>query len=401
MKKLLYLRMIPRRTLCKKFAVIALLKVSECCGENYNLEKPVSYFVNQIEYINELEDKLNNQGIAYITGAKGIGKTELIKKYYAENSNKYSIVLYLNGEISLISQLINFAEYINNEKKVNEWISLEPSNIKGNIIEFLRIKKNWLIIFDNFSLQYLNDFKLDVLKNSGHIIHISSNIKKSEDVIAIQELKVEYVKKLVGEIMKVPDQTVIDELSKILVQKGCPTALIVDSAYFLSNNPHYTVSEYITKITTNSSLIKNYLEMSLNTVSDEAKTLLMKIVLLNNQQISKNIISSIITDPTKTNEIITELLNTNLLRMINTDREKPIFSVHDIYKYEIHQLSDLKAKQKLTDEIIIGLNKLFPVKFKNGSEVRKVFASDSTLFGNIEILITISWSKRQHLHHQI
>lgn len=380
--------MTSRRVLCGVFAVIVLFKVSECCGESYNVESPVSYFVNQIEYINELEDKLNNQGVVHITGARGIGKTELIKKYYAKNSNKYSTALYLNGEISLIPQLISFAEHINNDKKVNYRILLEPFSIKDNILEFLRVKQNWLIILDNFSLRQLNDFKVDALKNRGHIIYVSSNIGKNEDVITIQELKIEYVKKLIEKIMKIPDQTVIDELSKILVQKGCPTALIVDSAYFLSNNPHYTVSEYIAKITANNSLIKNYLEMSLKTISDEAKTLLMKIALLNNQQISKNVISSIIADPTKTNEVITELLNTNLLRMINIDREKPIFSVHDIYKYEINQLSDLKAKQKLTDEIITGLNKLFPLKFKNGSEVRKVFASDPTLFGNTEILIT-------------
>ena len=366
---------------------IAIITILECHGESYNIQKSVSYFVNQAENINKLQDKLMAEGVAYISGVKGIGKTELIKKYYEKNADQYLTALYLNGEISLTPQLIAFANYVNIDKELDYQIPLEPSNIKNRVIEFLKVKKNWLVVFDNFLSQQSDDFILDELKYRGHIIYVSSNIDKNEDKITIHELKVEHVKKLVEKIMKVPDQKAIDELSEILVRKGCPTALIVDSAYFLSNNPHYTVSEYIAKITANNSLIKNYLEISLSTVSKEAKKLITKIALLNNQQISKNIISSIISDPSKTNEVITELLNTNLLQMTNIDREKPIFSMHDIYKDEIQQSSNLIMTQKLIDEITVGINKLFPAKFKNGSEIRKIFSEDQTLFGNMEMLL--------------
>jgi hypothetical protein len=105
---------------------------------------------------------------------------------------------------------------------------------------------------------------LGVSSDKGHIVFISANKiqKSSNDQIIINNLQIEHVKGLLNKVMQIPDQEVINELAEVLVQKGSPTALIVDSAYFLNNHPHYTVKEYIKKMTNDNELVKNYLEMT-------------------------------------------------------------------------------------------------------------------------------------------
>ena len=168
---------------------------------------------------------------------------------------------------------MTFAEYINSGLEENNKISLDPATIQDSIIEYLCNRNNWLLIFDNLSLNNaeLNRF-LD-LKDKGHIVFISANKiqKSSNDQIIINNLQIEHVKGLLNKVMQIPDQEVINELAEVLVQKGSPTALIVDSAYFLNNHPHYTVKEYIKKMTNDNELVKNYLEMTMSSLSMEAK----------------------------------------------------------------------------------------------------------------------------------
>ena len=359
----------------------------KCYASSYNIYPPVSYFTNQKDTIAKLRNLLEYHGIASITGVRGNGKTELVKKYFSIYQRDYEIIGYFNGAISIIPQLLTFAEYINSGLEENNKISLDPATIQDSIIEYLRNRNNWLLIFDNLSLNNaeLNRF-LD-LKDKGHIVFISANKiqKSSNDQIIINNLQIEHVKGLLNKVMQIPDQEVINELAEVLVQKGSPTALIVDSAYFLNNHPHYTVKEYIKKMTNDNELVKNYLEMTMSSLSMEAKKLLTKIALLNNQAISKNIISNILDKDVDVNEVITELSSTNLLRMINTDRNNPIFGLHDIYKNELLKLPS--NKEIIVRELISSLNKIFPDNFKYGNEIHHIFLNDQTLAGNIEMLL--------------
>lgn len=364
--------------------LICLLTVTECYGSSYNVHQPVEYFTNQNELINKLKNSLESQGIANISGVRGSGKTELVKKYFEVYYNNYKFAGYFDGAISLTPQLVGFAEYINANAKEGSKISLDPESIRDNLIKYLNQQNDWLLIFDNLPLNNNEVNKFVSLKDSGHIICISANNQGKSNQIITNNLQIEHVKNLLGKIMKVPDQKLIDELSEILVKKGSPTALIVDSAYFLNNHPHYTVKEYIKKITNNNELVKNYLELALDSLSLEAKRLLTKIALLNNQEISKNVIANIVNNADEVNELLTELLNTNLLRMLNLDRDNPIFGLHDIYRDELLRLPDNK---NTIQELVILLNRTFPEQFKYGNEIRHIFLNDQTLAGNIEVLL--------------
>lgn len=365
--------------------LIYLLTVTECHGSSYNVHQPVGYFTNQSELIDKLKNSLESEGIANISGVRGSGKTELTKKYFEVYYNNYKFAGYFDGAISLTPQLIGFAEYINTNAKEDSKISLDPESIRDNLIKYLNQQKNWLLIFDNLPLNNNEVNNFVSLKDSGHIICISVNNQGKSNEVILNNLQIEHVKNLLGKIMKVPDQKLINELSETLVKKGSPTALIVDSAYFLNNHPHYTVKEYINKITNNNDLVKNYLELALDSLSLEAKKLLTKIALLNNQEISKNVIVNIVKNADEVNELLTELLNTNLLRMLNLDRNNPIFGLHDIYKDELLRLFD--NKNDVIQELIISLNKTFPEQFKYGNEIRHIFLNDQTLAGNIEVLL--------------
>lgn len=371
--------------------LLVIFIVTECYGVSFNIHNPVYYFTNQETVINELKNILEVNNIANIGGVKGIGKTEAVKKYYSDYQKNYKIAGYFDLSTSLIPQFINFAQKINEVNEVNkqaDQIHLDPQNIQKNVIKYLNETNNWLLIFDNV-LPNDNKVKNFVdLKRKGHIIFISFNNQEKDGKLIINGLEPEHVDKLLKKIIREPGTDLIEELNRNLTAKGCPTALIVDSAYFLLNNPHYTVKEYIAKITDKNEMVKNYLEITFDTLSNPAKELLFKIALLNNGEISKHIISYLISTETNPNEVISELLNTNILQMKNKDRERPVFSIHDIYKDEILKLLSLKKKQQIIRQIISEVNAIFPVKFKNGSEIRKVFAKDETLFGNIDILLS-------------
>ena len=159
--------------------------------------------------------------------------------------NNYKVAGYFDGAISLTPQLVGFAEYINANAKEDNKISLDPESIRDNLIKYLKQQNDWLLIFDNLPLNNNEVNKFISLKDSGHIICISANNQGKSNQIITNNLQIEHVKNLLGKIMKVPDQKLIDELSEILVKKGSPTALIVDSAYFLNNHPHYTVKGWM------------------------------------------------------------------------------------------------------------------------------------------------------------
>ena len=231
----------------------------------------------------------------------------------------------------------------------------------------------------------IEKFNLNELKDKGHIIYISAINGKHHNAILVKELELTRIKDLIKKIMKVHTQKDIEELGEILHSKGCPTALIVDSAYYLSNNPHVSIDEYIQLITADNKMIKNYLDIIFKSVSNEAQTLLKKIAFLNNQSVSKNLLAHLVKDQGEVNALIKELLDTNLLRMINTHRDRPFFSMHDIYKEEL--LNNIFNKQRTLDEIVDVMNASFPIDFKYGNAIHNAFTDDETLSGNIEILL--------------
>ena len=70
----------------------------KCYASSYNIYPPVSYFTNQKDTIAKLRNLLEYHGIASITGVRGNGKTELVKKYFSIYQRDYEIIGYFRNE---------------------------------------------------------------------------------------------------------------------------------------------------------------------------------------------------------------------------------------------------------------------------------------------------------------
>jgi hypothetical protein len=149
-----------------------------------NQVKPVHYFVNNESELAELRDKLLKNGKVGITGISGKGKSELAKKYAEHYQNEYELIAFVNADLDFTPQYVEIAKSINSSgKQTGNVLSLNPNDVKNEVMKYLSQIDKWLLIYDNLKInQNIRIQDIMEWENNGHIIlqlkiHKTSNIE--------------------------------------------------------------------------------------------------------------------------------------------------------------------------------------------------------------------------------
>lgn len=349
----------------------------------FNKENPVYYFTNHEEQINDLKEKLHANKIVGITGITGMGKSELAKKYVQDNHQEYEIIAFLDANVDLVPQFTLLAKEINQKICLTEgcYVAENPKDVKRSLMEYLKSKDKWLLVFDNLHINE-NDKIKDIIdwRHNGHIIICSQDDKYLLAKVPAPYFTEKNAKIVINKIMKNPPEEFIVELVNVL--NGYP-AIIGHSALLLQNNNFITIQEYIRLMKKNDNKVKAHLEIVLNEISKHVKEVLYQIALLNNQKVSRRMLEQLFQDKEKLSDNIQEIIRFGLIEQISEDRENQIFSMHDAIKDELLETAGDKSNQSIVNLLLDKTSKSIPELVNN----RITVIQDDFSENNLEVLL--------------
>jgi ABC-type phosphate/phosphonate transport system ATPase subunit len=116
--------------------------------------EPVSYFVNHKNHLQNLNTNLEKYHQASVVGISGMGKTQLIRMYSKDYSAKYDLIWFFDCNLDLNHEFLKLATEINKHLEQNP-LPLEMSGVKKEVMHYLTTKKNWLLVFDNKRVAFI------------------------------------------------------------------------------------------------------------------------------------------------------------------------------------------------------------------------------------------------------
>lgn len=349
-----------------------------------NKENPVEYYTNNEKPIKELKQKLKIGKIVGITGISGIGKSEITRQYVQKYSQEYEIIAFFDANIDLNPQFASLAKEINlrmcpGKKCIKESINFA----KESVMNYLKDKEKWLLIFDNLHVNE-NDKIKDIIewKHNGHIIICSQDDKYLLHKIPVPFLSKEHAAELIKKIMVNASNNFTIKLTNAL--EGNPTYILAHSAIFLQNNNYITMEEYINYMKNNDNKTKEHLSLVLNQLNARTKDLLFKLALLNNQRIPKWLIEEVVDNQETLPDIFREMTRFGIIEQISEDRDHQIYRIHDAIKNELLDFAGEEVNESNTNYMIMKLHNRMPKEMVN-----KFFkiGNDSDFESNLEVLL--------------
>lgn len=351
----------------------------------FNKENPIYYFTNQEEQIKDLKEKLHTNKIAGITGITGMGKSEMARKYVQNNKNDYDIIAFFDANVDLVSQFILLAKEINQQICLKEGCHIieNPKYVKNSLLEYLKQKNKWLLIFDNLHIND-NDKIKDIINwhHEGHIIICSQDDKYLLAKIPAPYFTEEHIKIIINKIMKNPSQEFVQELVNVI--KGYPPYMIGHSATFLQNNSYITIQDYHKSMQKTDNKVRAHLDIIFNIIDSNAKEVLYKIALLNNQKVSRTLLEQLFEDNERLSKNIQEIIRFGLIEQISDDRNNQIFRMHDAIKNELLELAGNSLNKRNINSILLKINSLIPQVVTDRVTFIK---NDPCLESNLELLL--------------
>lgn len=343
-----------------------------------NLIEPKVSFSGRGFELEMISKSLNKYKKFSLIGFSGIGKTQLSRMYAFKNKEQYDIIWFFDCNINLDRQFSKLAQEINKLFYNGDKILPEDSKAKNEVLNYVKHKNKVLLVFDNLKIgQNQTIYEFIDLEHNIHILFCSQDTKRLPHITRLRNLPYEDSKKMLDKILTEHSENAKIELNNIL--KGYPI-LISQAAYLLNDNKYLTVEDYKENFYDNENAIGTHIKSVLKNLSNSAKTLLNKLVLINNT-FSKDVIDRI----NENNSIkeIEELIRFGLINNVNISNNNNLFEIHDIIKDNLIKTINREKITSIIESIIISIHKSLPER----SLYRyKLFLEDNTLLNSIEEL---------------
>ncbi len=341
-----------------------------------NKEQPIYYFVNHERQIDNLRKRLITNKIV-ITN---IGKSKIAEEYVEEYKQDYDIVAFLDASIDLIPQFINIAKKINQQLGLQDgcYVAEDPILVKKSLMKYLKFKNKWLLIFDNLHVSE-SDKVEDIInwQHSGHIIICLQDVKYLQQKALVPYLNDQYAKIVVKKVVKDPLLSFIEKAMQAL--QSCSSYIMRYSATY----PYSHVAmEHIDYIRKHNAKVQ-VLHIILGQISQQEKDILYKIALLNNQEVTGNLLEQLVDNQAIIADNINTIIRFGLVEQISKDRNKQIFRMPDTVKKKLLNISNT-LNQKYINSLLSKINNIVP---KSVDDRIFVITQNKSLESNLEILL--------------
>lgn len=352
-------------------------------AEVTNLVKPVYYYVNHYNELQEITTTLKKHGKMSLVGISGIGKTQLARQYADLNRNKYDTIWFFDGNADIKQQFVELAREINKKSEINKKAKIAEgiTEAKNAVLSYLNENNNFLIVLDNLKINN-NATVSEFLEweNDGHILYCSQDSEALPHILKISYLSINSSEELIRNIIPNFSKSYIIKLANKL--NGYPIT-ISNSAIFLKANNYITYDEYEKYLDKSDNYMETYVTVLSKQLSKSALDLLNQLVFFNNQSISKSLINKI----ANVDSFVEDLVSLNRYQIVSpkgNDNDFPVFEMHDKLKDSvIASMHELDLRMNLT-AVLDKVNAFIP-KGKNIKQ--ELVLLDDTLIMNLEALL--------------
>ncbi|WP_375331683.1 tetratricopeptide repeat protein [Candidatus Tisiphia endosymbiont of Temnostethus pusillus] len=366
----------------KKYILIIILVMSSISlaqDQVSNSVVPVTYFINHIKQLTLLKNNLTKYEQASVVGVSGMGKTQLARMYSYENKQNYDIIWFIDCNLDINEELLKLAKTINSTFKSN-LISEDITLVKKELMAYLSSKDKWLLIFDNLKIK--ENHKVQEFVNwehNGHVIFASQDSEGLHSIIKMTAFDKQDAITLANNILENNNPKSAEFLAQEFV--GYPI-LIVQGVQLLNQVPGLNQEEYKKRIRDSADKIKLNITLAIKELKPNAKKLLNKIALINNQGFSKDLLRIITDDKNTIDDDIYQLSKFALISNTDPNETNPVFEMHDVIANKIMEINGNKNNKAFLEDIVTKLMNSIP------SSVVKahIFRNAKTVSENLEII---------------
>ncbi|WP_341752420.1 MULTISPECIES: hypothetical protein [unclassified Candidatus Tisiphia] len=360
-----------------------------------NFVAPVTYFVDHVKQLALLTNNLIKYRQASIIGTSGMGKTQLARMYCYENQNNYKLIWFIDCNLDINQELLKLVKAINstaNNSTKSNLISEDIRLVRKELMNYLSNQDKWLLIFDNLKVGKNKKVQEFVdWENNWHVIFCSQDSEILPNIAQMTAFAKSDVSILANNILENNDPKVVEFLSEEFA--GYPI-MIVQGVQLLNNVKGLDKAGYKEKIQQSTDRIQLNIMLIINELKPNARKLLNKIALINNQGFSKELLSFITDDQSTLNDDLYQLSKFALISNIDPQEANPIFETHDIIVQKIAEINGSRNNKAYLDDIITKLMNYVPKNILQG----RIFRSAKTIQENLEIILKNSERYKSNIH---
>ncbi|MCC8416466.1 MAG: hypothetical protein LN575_03790 [Rickettsia endosymbiont of Gnoriste bilineata] len=247
-------------------------------------------------------------------------------------------------------------------------------------MNYLSNQDKWLLIFDNLKVGKNKKVQEFVdWENNGHVIFCSQDSEILPNIVQMTAFAKSDVSILANNILENNDPKVVEFLSEEFA--GYPI-MIVQGVQLLNNVKGLDKAGYKEKIQQSTDRIQLNIMLIINESKPNARKLLNKIALINNQGFSKELLSFITDDQSTLNDDLYQLSKFALISNIDHNDTNPIFEMHDVVAQKITEINGNQNNKIYLEDIITQLMSCIPKSIIKS----QIFRKSKTIYENLEIL---------------